>query len=492
VTAWLRRNPLAILLPLQALTGFFHLGLLSPWMDEAGTLIALRQPLGQVIDWAARDVHPPLYYILLHAWLRLPLGFDWAVQARTLSVIFALLATFALDRLWARFLPDRLRIWLLMLWSLSPCVLLYERMCRSYTLQALLILVAAACLLRLASTPTWGNGVAFMLAALATLYTHYVPGIAIVAAANLVLSYRRQWGPLAATDLVVATGYAPWMWRLAASVSVWTQHTTYSLTGHPIVELPVKFAYWAMSITAGEAVPDILLLLAAATFVVALWLLLDGVRQYPRTAALAAILSAFGFAGVLRWVSYPFVPARMLFVLPFFLLLVVAGAGIRRRAGNFVLGSMLLLSITGIWCYFEGVAFRNKEYPMPLHKIAGYIQQNSTEANSLVLVDSADSDPVGLDYALENSRTILRTTDPSTESMLKQRMRRVRTIWFLRNTHEVEADAPNSRIEAELRQTMRPTILYYQQYTLLERGLMHLMGIQNPPWYAQELLEFKR
>jgi len=492
VTDWFRRNPLAIFLPLQALTGFFHLGLLSPWMDEALTLITLRQPLGEVIAWAASDIHPPLYYILLYGWLRLPLGFHWEVQARILSVIFALLATVALDRLWARFLPDRLRIWLLMLWSLSPCVLLYERMCRSYTLQALLILVAAAFLLRLASSPTWANGVVFMLAALATLYTHYVPGIAIVAAANLVLTYRRQWGPLVATDVVVVAGYAPWIWKLAASLSVWTQHTAYSLTGRPILELPLKFAYWAMSVTAGEAVPDILLFLAAATFAVACWLLLDGVRQYPRTAVLAAILSAFGFAGVLRWVSYPFVPARMLFVLPFFLLLVVAGAGIRRRAGNFVLGSMLLLSITGTWSYFQGVAFRNKEYPMPLHKIADHIRQNSTEANSLLLVDSADSDPVGLDYALDRSRPILRTTDPATETALKSRAGHVRTVWFLRNTHEVDPDAPNSRIITELRKTMRPTVLYYQPYTLLERALMHLLGIQDPPWYAQELLEFKR
>jgi hypothetical protein len=414
------------------------------------------------------------------------------VQARTLSVVFALLTTFALDRLWARFLPDRLRIWLLTLWSISPCVLLYERMCRSYTLQALLIVVAAAYLLRLASTPTWTNGVAFMIATLATMYTHYVPGLAILAAANLILAYRRQWGPLIMVDVVIAGGYAPWIWKLAASMSAWTSHTGYNLTGHPVLELPLKLGYWAMSITAGEAVPDVLLLLAAATFLVALWLLRDGVRQYPRTAALAAILGIVGLAGVLRWVSYPFVPARMLWVLPFFLLLVVAGAGVRRRAGNFVLGGMLLLSISGISCYFHDIAFRNKEYTMPLHSIADYIRQNSTESDSLLLVDSADSDPVGLDYALDHSRPVLRTTDADTESKLKSRVAHVRTIWLLRNTHEIAPDAQNARIETELRKTMRPTILYYEPYTLLERALMRTLGIENPPWYAQELLQFKR
>jgi hypothetical protein len=495
VTAWLRRNPLAALLPLQAFVSLFHLGLLSPWMDEAGTLMALRHSLREVIAFAAGDVHPPLYYLLLFAWQRLPLGFSWAVQARVLSVIFALLATVAFDRLWARYLPDRLRIWLLLLWSLSPCLLLYARMCRSYSLQTLLVVVGAAYLLRFASKPSWGHGATYMAAALATLYTHYVPGIALLVAANLLLAYRRQWGPLLATNVVIAAGYLPWIWRLAASLSTWGSHGQgYALTGNGPAELVLKLAYWGMSFTMGEAVPDVMLLLGGVTLVMAAWLLWEGVRQYPRTATLTAILALTGLIGVARWVSYPFIPARLLFVLPFFLLLVVAGAGVRRRAGNVVLGAMLVLSVSGIWCYFHRVAFHNKEYPMPLDRIAERIQQNSTAQDSVVMVDSADCDPVGLDYALDSSRPILRTTDGDAEKVLRARLadHRVRTVWFLRNTHEVAADAPNARFEGELRQTMRPpTVFYYQQYSVLERAMIHRLGI-SPPWYAQELLEFRR
>jgi hypothetical protein len=464
-------------------------------MDEAGTLIALRQPLPEIIAWASRDVHPPLFYVLLYLWQHLPLGLDWAVQARALSVLIALLTTVALDRLWARFLPDRLRIWLLLLWCLSPCLLLYSRMCRSYSLQTLLIIIGAALLLRFAGTPNWLNGAIFLLTALAALYTHYVPGIALLAAANLLLAHRRLWGQALAINVVAAAGYLPWIWKLAASLSAWgTRPQPYNLTGHPLVEALLKFAYWAMSFTMGEAAPDLLLLVGAVTFAVALWLLRDGVRQYPRTAALAAILTATGLIGVARWVSYPFVPARLLFVLPFFLLLVVAGAGLHLRAGNLALGAMLVLSLSGIWCYFNKTAFHNKQYPMPLHQIAGYIEQNSTAQNSIILIDSADSDPVGLDYALDTSRPLLRTTDSDTAEKLKSRLSdsRIRTVWFLRNTHEVAPDAPSGRFETDLRRTMRPTAFYYQPYSLLERALLHATGIPNTPWYAQELLEFRR
>ena len=83
--SWLRRHPLAVFLPLQAALYFWNLALLSPWMDEAGTLIMVGRPLPELLRFAAADVHPPLYYLLLFGWQRLPLGLDWTVQARILS-----------------------------------------------------------------------------------------------------------------------------------------------------------------------------------------------------------------------------------------------------------------------------------------------------------------------------------------------------------------------------------------------------------------------
>ena len=42
---WLRRNPVAAFLPLQACLYFWNLGLLSCWTDEANTLMAVRGTL---------------------------------------------------------------------------------------------------------------------------------------------------------------------------------------------------------------------------------------------------------------------------------------------------------------------------------------------------------------------------------------------------------------------------------------------------------------
>jgi hypothetical protein len=207
------------------------------------------------------------------------------------------------------------------------------------------------------------------------------------------------------------------------------------------------------------------------------------------------MLAVAGFVGVARWVSYPFVAARLLFLLPFFLLLLAAGAAVHRRAGNVVLGVMLLLSLTGDCCYFLRTSFRNKQYPMPMREIAAQIRENSSPETTVILVDSANSDPTALEYALGPGHPFLQTTFPDTGRKLAARLadRRVRTVWFLRNTHDVTPTALNSRFEEELRRAMTPTTTYYYQpYTLLERALMSALGPGEPPWYFHELLLFRR
>jgi Predicted membrane protein len=39
------------------------------WLDEAYSVTLAGMPLAQIILHTARDVHPPLYYLLLHFWM---------------------------------------------------------------------------------------------------------------------------------------------------------------------------------------------------------------------------------------------------------------------------------------------------------------------------------------------------------------------------------------------------------------------------------------
>jgi hypothetical protein len=442
MSGWLRKHPMAACLPLQALLGFWSLGLLSPWMDETCTLLTLRGPLHDVLRFASQDVHPPLYFLLVYCWQRLPLGLDWAVQARALSVIFALAATVAADRVWARRLPERGRLCFLALWTLSPCLLLYARMSRSYSLQLLVATVAAGRVLGFAEKRSWKSGACLAASLAAALYTHYVPGLALVAAANLALLRKRRLRDVISIDAVVALAYLPWMWRLAGSLGSWASHpASYYLTGTAVLEIPVKLAFWAVSFVMGEAAPDAVLVAGGAVLLLVVALVAAGARRNPDLLWVAAPVTVIGFVGVARWVSYPFVPARLLFVFPFFLLLFVAGAMAHRRAGAVAVVAMLALSVSGIWCYFHKTGFRNKQYPIPMQEIAAQILERSTAEDSGILVDSTNSDPPALAYALGPSRPFLETSNPAAGQAVSRLLAapRVRTIWFLRNTHDVSA-----------------------------------------------------
>jgi hypothetical protein len=205
-------------------------------------------------------------------------------------------------------------------------------------------------------------------------------------------------------------------------------------------------------------------------------------------------LAAIGFIGVARWVSYPFMPARMLFVLPFFLLLVAQGATqgsvASRRWGSLAVAAMLLLSLSGIWCYFHKTGFRNKQYPLPIQQIADRILRDSRAVDSRILVDSTNSDPIALLYALNRQRPLLQTALPDTPAELSRLLAdpQVRTVWFLRNTHDVSPTGLNTLFEAQLRARMAETVHPYEPYTPLEH---FLMGSQAPR-YFHELLEFRR
>ena len=490
---WLRSHPLAAVVPLQALLYGHQISLLAPWFDEADTLIVLQGSLADNIANAVSGLHPPLYFLLLYYWQRIPLGLSWTVQARALSVLFGLAATVAADHFWARRLAPAARLWFLALWALSPCLLLYCRMARSYSLQLLLGTVAAGLIFDLYAKADRRRFWALCGVMAALLYVHYVPALALLAAANLMLARARRWRMALAADAVVGLAFAPWLPRLLWSLQVWGAHSpAYALSGASISEIGVKLAYWGMSFTLGESLPDGLLLAGAALAAAVPLLLLAAARKHGDVLWILAPAAAVGFIGVMRWVSYPFIPARMLFTLPLFLGLVVAGA--RGKAGTAVLACLLFISGCGVWCYFQETGFRNKQYPLPMNEIAGRIRAGSTAADSAILVDSANSDPIGLRYALGPDWPVLETKDAATPRALAALAAdaRIRTVWFLRNTHDVSPAGLNARFAQELGTSMRLQIHPYEPFTPLETRFIRRLGMADPPAYFTELLEFRR
>src|SRR6516164_494934 len=72
VNLGLQSNPLVWALPLQAVLLLSVLDLLDPWGDEWFTVTTAPKPISQVVSTVAANVHPPLYFVLLHYWIQFP------------------------------------------------------------------------------------------------------------------------------------------------------------------------------------------------------------------------------------------------------------------------------------------------------------------------------------------------------------------------------------------------------------------------------------
>ena len=81
------------------------------------------------------------------------------------------------------------------------------------------------------------------------------------------------------------------------------------------------------------------------------------------------IAAMIGYVAVTRVVSFAFVPARLLFILPFYLMLLT------KRTWTFA--ALACLSVASLHSYYRQENFLNKGYLLPFDQIADIIQQES-------------------------------------------------------------------------------------------------------------------
>ena len=125
-----------------------QLGRDSLWYDETVSVYLAGQPAAELVAHTARDIHPPLYYLLLRGWLLLggyptghadPAGFRLEFMAAWLSLIFGVLLI-PLTLQWARRLGvgERVAALAAALLAVSPLGIWYSQEVRMYTLGAAL------------------------------------------------------------------------------------------------------------------------------------------------------------------------------------------------------------------------------------------------------------------------------------------------------------------------------------------------------------------
>lgn len=178
------------------------------WYDETFSVLVARLPLDRLIAATAGDVHPPLYYLLLKAWLAVWPSAPVELWARALSLLLSLVAL----RLWWLILwgmdaiPERNKCIAFMVACFTPGLLWFAVEARMYALLSLFVLAAWLCFVR--ERPILA-GLFLGLGAL----SHNVGLLYAIAVAAIFIAYRRArvafWMVTAAAGMALLV-YTPW------------------------------------------------------------------------------------------------------------------------------------------------------------------------------------------------------------------------------------------------------------------------------------------
>ncbi|MGQ9553967.1 MAG: glycosyltransferase family 39 protein [Anaerolineae bacterium] len=147
------------------------------WWDEGWSVYFASLPVGDMLSATAQDIHPPLYYALLHYWCQI---FGYSPSAlRLLSVVFGVGLVAAVYALATAILDHRIGLLAAVLTAIAPMQVFYAQEVRMYGLVTLLGTISWYALLqskRQRNRPASWQAT-YVLATSLALYTEYYAAI---------------------------------------------------------------------------------------------------------------------------------------------------------------------------------------------------------------------------------------------------------------------------------------------------------------------------
>jgi hypothetical protein len=217
----------------------YHLGEQSLWYDETVSAVLAGKSSAELIAHTARDIHPPLYYLLLHFWQIGTGNHDFSLAFFSLFWGMVLIAGTGTLARWVG--GRQVALVTVALLTLAPFHIWYSQEVRMYTLGATFGVWTLMALWQLFTSSRMKKRwmLFWLISAVAGLYTLYYFAFLLVWEAIVVAVWMvrlpapqrtdalRRWGLLAVAVVVL---YAPWIptaWRQATEPPVppWRQGT---------------------------------------------------------------------------------------------------------------------------------------------------------------------------------------------------------------------------------------------------------------------------
>lgn len=209
------------------------------WRDEAFSVLLAQHSVINIIKLTASDFNPPLYYLLLHIWMKL-FGTS-EISIRSLSFIFHILLVYAVYFITQRLFPKQKNLSILasLLTLTNPMLLYFAFEARMYSLLSLF----AALSLYAFITQNWHWYIVFSVLG---LYTQPFMILVLLAQAMYYLNFHRKKLRLYLHKLVIiGVFFLPWLFiiflQLSRGLPGWIEKADFNLLTSALGNLYLGF-----------------------------------------------------------------------------------------------------------------------------------------------------------------------------------------------------------------------------------------------------------
>jgi len=361
-------------------------------------------------------------------------------------------------------------------------------MARSYTMQVVLASLAIYTALKWAEQPRdWRRLLAYIGSSAALLYTHYLSGLAIAAGVCMTLLLKKRFTLAAAQVALLVVLYAPWVPALSSSMGHWIVASQSYEGGNIITDQIVRLAYLFVSFSFGETFSIVSLLLSVVLTPILIYGLWRAVGTRPSWFPIVVTAAGIAWIGVNRFEPFVFTPNHLIFVLPFFLMLIV------REINPLAFVAVLVLYVGADYAYFTGSGFLVKPYSAPYKEMADIIRDRARGQNAIVAVDpwGTFTRPL-LDRLGDSVRVTLLSDEASAREVLTAARSGVSgqsAILLWRRTSDVSPMSFISKLEQDLSVSHNVWHHEFVPYSLPERWARRLLRGPGQPEYYYRLSE---
>ena len=155
---------------LGGLLRIYQLGSESLWRDEISSAAVAQLSLAQIVENRSSDVHPPLYYFLLHYWVALLGSSEFKI--RLLSVIFGSASLWPMYKIGHILFNRFVGILSALLLALAEFHIYYSQEAKSYSLLTFLTLLSFLSLIQLLEDRKFFVCILYVVVNTLLIYTH--------------------------------------------------------------------------------------------------------------------------------------------------------------------------------------------------------------------------------------------------------------------------------------------------------------------------------